>query len=52
MLMVVDSYPTTIAQLKAYLTSSSPQNIVISGTFDFTGSEGTQQIDACNIYCK
>jgi hypothetical protein len=43
-------YPTTIAELKSYLTSSEPQNIVISGTFDFVGSEGTETIQACNIY--
>ncbi|RDW58792.1 polysaccharide lyase family 1 protein [Coleophoma cylindrospora] len=43
-------YPKTIAELKTYLTSSSPQVIVISGTYDFVGSEGTQLYDACNIY--
>lgn len=43
-------YPTTIAQLKTYLTSSSPQVIVLSGTYDFTGSEGTQTVAACNNY--
>lgn len=43
-------YPTTIAQLKTYLTSSSPQVIVLSGTYDFTGSEGTQSIAACDNY--
>ncbi|KAH8705431.1 polysaccharide lyase family 1 protein [Talaromyces proteolyticus] len=43
-------YPTTIAELKEYLTSSEPQNIVISGTFDFVGSEGTSTYSACNVY--
>lgn len=43
-------YPTTIAQLKSYLTSSSAQVIVLSGTYDFTGSEGTQTEAACNNY--
>lgn len=43
-------YPTTIAQLKTYLTSSSAQVIVLSGTYDFTGSEGTQTEQACNNY--
>ncbi|GLA86109.1 hypothetical protein AtubIFM56815_010360 [Aspergillus tubingensis] len=43
-------YPTTIDELKKYLTSSSPQNIVIEGTFDFVGSEGTKTYQACNIY--
>lgn len=43
-------YPTTIAQLKTYLTSTKPQVIVISGTFDFSGSEGTQTEKACNSY--
>ncbi|KAJ7348682.1 pectin lyase fold/virulence factor [Mycena albidolilacea] len=41
--------PTTIAELKTYLTSSSPQ-VVISGTFNFAGSEGTQSLTACNAY--
>lgn len=43
-------YPDTIEDLKSYLTSSEPQNIVISGTFDFGGSEGTQTHTACNTY--
>lgn len=43
-------YPTTIAQLKSYLTSSSPQVIVISGEYNFVGSEGTQTEQACNSY--
>jgi pectin lyase len=47
---VATVHPTTIAQLKTYLTSSSPQVIVISGTFNFAGSEGTQALTACNAY--
>lgn len=43
-------YPTTIDELKEYLTSSDPQVIVISGEFDFSGSEGTQSLDACDAY--
>ncbi|KAH6692857.1 pectin lyase fold/virulence factor [Leptodontidium sp. 2 PMI_412] len=43
-------YPKTIADLKKYLTSTSPQVIVISGTFDFAGSEGTEVHAACNQY--
>ncbi|KAI7231890.1 polysaccharide lyase family 1 protein [Hortaea werneckii] len=43
-------YPNTIEDLKSYLTSSEPQNIVISGSFDFGGSEGTQTHTACNTY--
>lgn len=47
---VAPVYPTTIAQLKSYLTSTSPQNIVISGTFNFAGTEGTTTLPACNAY--
>ncbi|KAF3008317.1 hypothetical protein E8E14_006857 [Neopestalotiopsis sp. 37M] len=43
-------YPTTIAELKAYLTSDDPQNIVISGTFNFQGSEGSSTYTACDAY--
>lgn len=43
-------YPTTIDELKDYLIDSSPRNIIISGTFDFTGSEGTSTYEACDIY--
>lgn len=43
-------YPTTVAQLKAYLTSDQPQNIVISGTFNFAGTEGTTTYQACDPY--
>lgn len=43
-------YPTTTDELKEYLTSSEPQNIMISGTYDFTGSEGTSTYGACDSY--
>jgi pectin lyase len=43
-------YPSTIDELIDYLTDSSPQNIVIGGTFDFVGSEGTTTYAACNAY--
>ncbi|KAF8185628.1 pectin lyase fold/virulence factor [Mycena galopus ATCC 62051] len=46
--------PTTfignIADLKAALTSSEPMNIVIGGTFDFRGSEGTTTSPSCFPY--
>ncbi|KAK6500106.1 hypothetical protein TWF481_010464 [Arthrobotrys musiformis] len=47
---VAPVYPSTIAQLKSYLTSSSPQVIVISGTYNFVGSEGSTTYKACNAY--
>ncbi|EPS40508.1 hypothetical protein H072_5646 [Dactylellina haptotyla CBS 200.50] len=43
-------YPSTVAQLKSYLTSSSPQVIVISGPFNFAGTEGTSTFKAYNAY--
>lgn len=43
-------YPTTIDDLKTYLTSEDPQVIVISGELDFSGSEGTESYDACDSY--
>ncbi|KAI1431177.1 polysaccharide lyase family 1 protein [Xylaria sp. CBS 124048] len=43
-------HPSTIQQLITYLTSDDPQNIVISGELDFTGSEGTQKAGACDAY--
>lgn len=43
-------HPKTINELKAYLTSPQPQVIVISGKFDFSGSEGTLTKEACNLY--
>ncbi|KAJ7089067.1 pectin lyase fold/virulence factor [Mycena epipterygia] len=46
--------PTTfisdITTLKAALTSSQPMNIVIGGTFDFRGSEGTTTEQTCFPY--
>ncbi|KAJ6563917.1 pectin lyase fold/virulence factor [Mycena capillaripes] len=46
--------PTTfvsgIANLKAALTSKGPMNIVIGGTFDFRGSEGTTTSQTCFPY--
>ncbi|KAJ4419807.1 hypothetical protein N0V82_004742 [Gnomoniopsis sp. IMI 355080] len=43
-------YPTTIDELKTYLTSADPQVIVIDGTFNFQGSEGSTVEQACNSY--
>ncbi|PBP21127.1 polysaccharide lyase family 1 protein [Diplocarpon rosae] len=40
----------TASPLTTYLTSSSPQVIVLSGTYDFAGSEGTVTKTACNAY--
>ncbi|PVH74628.1 polysaccharide lyase family 1 protein [Cadophora sp. DSE1049] len=41
-------YPSTIAQLISYLGSSSPQVIVLTKTFDFTGSQGTTTSSGCS----
>lgn len=43
-------YPTTIEDLTSYLTSADPQVIVISGSFDFVGSEGTLTAEGCDSY--
>lgn len=43
-------YPKTITELKYYIALQTPQVIVISGTFDFVGSEGTSNFQACNAY--
>jgi hypothetical protein len=43
-------YPTTIDELKKYLTSKDPQVIVVDGEYNFAGSEGTQTEQACNTY--
>lgn len=43
-------YPTTIADLIKYLGSDDPQVIVISGTYNFVGSEGTESFKACKAY--
>jgi len=40
-------YPTTTAQLVSYLTDSSPRVIILTKTFDFTGSEGTATEQGC-----
>ncbi|RVD89563.1 uncharacterized protein DFL_000566 [Arthrobotrys flagrans] len=47
---VAPVYPSNIAQLESYLTSSSPQVIIISGTYNFVGSEGTTTYKARNAY--
>ncbi|KAH7377452.1 polysaccharide lyase family 1 protein [Cadophora sp. MPI-SDFR-AT-0126] len=41
-------YPSTIAELVSYLGSSSPQVIVLTKTFDFTGSQGTTTGSGCS----
>jgi pectin lyase len=41
---------TTAAQLKSYLESSTAYNIVISGTINFVGTEGTTTYQACDAY--
>ncbi|KAG8161083.1 hypothetical protein KVR01_009347 [Diaporthe batatas] len=43
-------YPKTIDELTEYLTSPDPQVVVISGEYDFRGSEGTEMYPACNQY--
>lgn len=43
-------YPTTVEDLTSYLTSAEPQVIVISGSFDFVGSEGTETAEGCDSY--
>uniref|UniRef100_K3X4N0 pectin lyase n=1 Tax=Globisporangium ultimum (strain ATCC 200006 / CBS 805.95 / DAOM BR144) TaxID=431595 RepID=K3X4N0_GLOUD len=40
-------YPTTIAQLKSYLSDSQPRVIILNKTFDFRGSEGTKTETGC-----
>ncbi|KAF3766866.1 family 1 polysaccharide lyase [Cryphonectria parasitica EP155] len=40
-------YPTTTAELVSYLGDSTARVIVIEGTFDFTGSEGTTTSTGC-----
>ncbi|KFY34799.1 hypothetical protein V494_06460, partial [Pseudogymnoascus sp. VKM F-4513 (FW-928)] len=39
-----------IEDLTTYLTSPDPQVIVISGAFDFVGSEGTETAQGCDAY--
>lgn len=43
-------YPTTIDELTSYLTSSDPQVIILSGTYNYTGSEGTTTGTGCQPY--
>lgn len=43
-------YPTTIEELTEYLTSTDPMVIVLSGTYDFVGSEGDTTEEACDNY--
>ena len=40
-------YPTTTAQLISYLADSSPRVIVLTKTFDFTGTEGKATSAGC-----
>ncbi|CEL10040.1 Putative Pectin lyase [Aspergillus calidoustus] len=40
-------YPNTIADLVSYLGDSSPRVIILTKTFDFTGSEGTTTGTGC-----
>ncbi|KAJ4349028.1 hypothetical protein N0V95_004965 [Ascochyta clinopodiicola] len=40
-------YPSTTAQLISYLADSSPRVIVLTKTFDFTGTEGTATSAGC-----
>jgi pectin lyase len=40
-------YPTTTAQLISYLGDSSPRVIVLTKTFDFTGTEGKVTGSGC-----
>lgn len=40
-------YPSTTAELVSYLGDSSPRVIILTKTFDFTGSEGTTTSTGC-----
>ncbi|KAJ8116269.1 hypothetical protein OPT61_g2272 [Boeremia exigua] len=40
-------YPSTTAELISYLADSSPRVIVLTKTFDFTGTEGTATSAGC-----
>ncbi|KAI8623680.1 polysaccharide lyase family 1 protein [Xylariaceae sp. FL1651] len=40
-------YPTTTAELVSYLGDSSPRVIILTKTFDFTGTEGTATTAGC-----
>lgn len=41
-------YPSTTAQLISYLADSSPRVIVLTKTFDFTGTEGKVSASGCS----
>lgn len=43
-------YPTSITELTNYLKDSSARVIVLTKTFDFTGSEGTASEQGCAPY--
>lgn len=45
---VAPVYPTTTAQLISYLSDSSARVIVLTKTFDFTGTEGTVTSSGCS----
>ncbi|CAI7582189.1 hypothetical protein PCG10_010109 [Penicillium crustosum] len=40
-------YPSTTAELVSYLGDSSPRVIILTKTFDFTGTEGTTSATGC-----
>lgn len=43
-------FPTTNAELVSYLGDSQPRTIVLTKTFDFTGTEGTATMSGCAPY--
>ncbi|KAG8156554.1 hypothetical protein KVR01_013658 [Diaporthe batatas] len=43
-------YPKTNDELVSYLTDSSARTIILTKTFDFTGTEGTQTTSGCAPY--
>lgn len=43
-------YPKTNAELVSYLTDSSARTIILTKTFDFTGTEGTTTEAGCAPY--
>lgn len=43
-------YPSTTAELASYLKDSSARVIVLTKTFDFTGTEGTTTETGCAPY--
>nr|AAS55382.1 pectin lyase [Penicillium expansum] len=42
-------YPSTTAELVSYLGDSSPRVIILTKTFDFTGTEGTTSATGCAL---